>query len=198
MRRLNWIILIASIAALHAASAQTFFTAANGSKLWLEGSSNVNSFSCATFAVDGSGELLRNDSLKVSISVSVRSMDCGNAVMNNDMYEAMRADSFPSIRYELISARTLSADTASMMIQAHGIMRIKEVSQRIEMPVILQSVDRSTIRVRGRKRLAMSDFRISPPSALFGLIKANDELTVHFDLIVRRTDGREEAAHVRQ
>jgi hypothetical protein len=37
--------------------------------------------------------------------------------------------------------------------------------------------------ILGRKELSMLDFHITPPSAFFGLIRADEGLVVNFDLI---------------
>jgi len=38
--------------------------------------------------------------------------------------------------------------------------------------------------LRGEKWLKMSSFGIIPPEAMFGMIKVNDDITFHFDLVV--------------
>jgi hypothetical protein len=38
--------------------------------------------------------------------------------------------------------------------------------------------------VRGEKALQMSTFGVHPPEALFGMIKVDDWITFHFDLIL--------------
>jgi len=45
-------------------------------------------------------------------------------------------------------------------------------------------LDDGRIRVTGKKEIKMTDYDVEPPTGLFGLVRAEDELTVHFDLYV--------------
>jgi hypothetical protein len=42
------------------------------------------------------------------------------------------------------------------------------------------------LRAMGSKAIKMTDYNVEPPTAMLGLVKAENELTVHFDLIARR------------
>jgi hypothetical protein len=45
-------------------------------------------------------------------------------------------------------------------------------------------VARDRFALHARLPLRMTDFRITPPTALFGMVKAKDDLVVQFDLIL--------------
>jgi hypothetical protein len=38
--------------------------------------------------------------------------------------------------------------------------------------------------IRAKKELRMTDFRVNPPTALMGMIKTSDEITIELDLLI--------------
>ena len=83
-----------------------------GSKLWFEGTSNIDEYTCSTHKVNGYAEIVNDLKLssrslkkdKASVTVLVHTLDCGKDMMNEDMYNAMKSDKFPDIKYESIYA----------------------------------------------------------------------------------------------
>jgi len=71
------------------------------SKLWIEGTSTIIDFTCITSSIDGYA-FIKSDNIKregngnqkfeskAVVSIVVKSLDCGNEMMNDDMYEAMK------------------------------------------------------------------------------------------------------------
>lgn len=168
-----------------------------GSRLWIEGRSTVNSYSCEAQKVEGYGVLkdraqqnieAEEDGgpVRVEVVVPVQSFDCGKSRMNDDLYEAMKADAYPEIAYELVAV-TLKArpDTSGGWYQllAEGQLSIAGVERRIETPVEGRRLSDGRLRATGSVPLKMTDFGVEPPTALFGLIKAHNRIEVHFDLI---------------
>lgn len=171
------------------------------SRLWLEGSSTIGDFTCTTNRIEGSAEF-RSDSImngdssqaaeldsKVRVSIPVKNLDCGNSAMNEDMINAMKADSFPSIQYELVESRLLpDSVTADSLrrVNIFGTLTLAGITQSVSMLITIREVSTTRFQVIGSTPLSMHDFDITPPTTLWGLIKANDKLVVNFDLIVTR------------
>lgn len=170
------------------------------SRLWLEGTATVGDFRCKAVSIDGTGKLpalsaqkyLSSDSAQVSnevhVSILVKSFECGNSAMNNDMYDAMKADSFPSITYELITAAVLGSSQiidSTRKVTATGKLTIAGVSKIVSMTITVRQISAKRFQITGSKTLSMHDFDITPPSAMFGLIKANEQLIVRFNLIAK-------------
>lgn len=171
-----------------------------GSRLWIEGSSNINKFTCASqtlvgYAYFGAEKMLLPASRFVSVksntelyfSIPVETFDCGKKRMNKDMYEALKEEQFPVIAYEMTESRLLTTpDTVGdwYRVRASGILTLAGTSQEMEMTIKIRALDNGNYQVTGAIPVSMHDFSIKPPSAFFGMIKAKADLTVHFDLIV--------------
>lgn len=174
------------------------YRADNGSRLWIEGTSTLNNFTCLTFKVDGftqspSVAMVGNENrIFGRVMILVRTLDCGNGLMNRDMYAAMKESQHPLITFELERAEVLdkpSNISLWMDVRVSGKLTIAGVQREIELIVKAKALRDGRYRILGRLPLSMHDFGIEPPSAFFGIIKADDKLVVHFDLFgVRSQD----------
>jgi polyisoprenoid-binding protein YceI len=164
------------------------------SKLWVEGTSTVRSFSCqatevkATVEASGSNAIARlmtGDKAVESVNVAVPSekLDCGNGTMNEHMRKAIKTADAPTIAfhvtsYELAKEATgvsgtltgtlaLGGETKTIIVSARGVM------------------EAGVLHVSGAYPLAMSDYNLKAPSLMFGRIKVRDQVTVKFDLLLK-------------
>lgn len=163
-------------------TAQQAYVLSDSSRLAILGTSTVNSFECKAEEVVGTGILNGGSKSQAHIEVRVPDLDCGKRRMNRDLQEALRGDEFPLITFDLqFAERVDSLDT----IQVVGTLSLAGVSRDIN--VVLQAERRSDGSVRGwgKKHLRMTDFDVDPPTALFGMVKAHDEIEIVFDLKAR-------------
>lgn len=181
-------------------------TIKEGGDIWIEGTAGPVDFTCRAEKLSGHGKIeneqeptttvMGNGKIDISVSLPVKSLNCGKRAMNNDMYGALKAEKFPVITYQLLEASLAEEDTETpadngqgwINIRTRGIMEIAGVQDTTSILVRGKALDHSQFRVKGRKRIHMDTYDIDPPSKMFGLIRANKELTVHFDVTVTLND----------
>ena len=171
------------------------------SRLWLEGTATIGDYTCEAGQIDGIGkfqikpsqqkDVLSSDTMscEIFVSIPVKSFECGNTDMNEDMYNALKADSFPVIKYELTDKIILSdwkTPESVSTVNTNGTLTIAGISKLIPMPVTIKMLTKDRFQITGSKTLSMHSFHITPPTALWGLIKADDRLTVRFELLVNK------------
>ena len=209
MRRAS-ILLLALLAAVPLRSDDTTRLGPGAaSRLVLEGSSNVAAWRCRGTTVDArmevaapladinhaidrieDGDVARWKGFPrptFQMRVPVHTLHCGNGRMERDMYRALRADAHPAIEFrfhELVGAVTHDIDGGRYHAKIAGALSLAGETRRIAIDVVAQRVDRGRFRLKATLPLRMTDFRVTPPTALFGAIKARDELVVKFDLIL--------------
>lgn len=169
-----------------------------GSRLWITGTTSVSEYACAANEIGGYAfvdrgttqnlDSRRQGSAQVEVEVKVDQLDCGKRRMNHDMYNALKAKQHPNIRYELLNASIADSSVADSTewykINTLGVLEIAGVRDTLSMAVNGRLTDNNTFRIQGEKPLNMNTFNIKPPTALLGLIRADERLVVHFDLIV--------------
>jgi hypothetical protein len=172
-----------------------------GGQLWIEGSAGIVNFKCEAEQLSGAGNIENTEhpeatvqgqgDVSIAISLPVESLNCGKRAMNNDMYDALKSDNFPSIRYQLIDASLanevgLESDVSEWLnIRTHGIMEIAGVKDTTLFSVRGKMLSDDRFQVKGSKNIHMDTYDIKPPSKMLGLIKADKNLMVHFDVVVK-------------
>lgn len=165
MRR-SLLLLLAAAALLVSA------TAFAQSTLVLEGSSNVADWRCQSSAVEVD---------ELGLRVPVKSIRCGNRQMERDLYRALRAESYPSIDFRFVD---MSRDAERAAIR--GNLSLAGTTRPMAVDAAVQPLARNQVRMHVRLPLRMTDFRVTPPTALFGIVKAKNELVVQFDLVLEQ------------
>ncbi len=183
------------------------------SKLVLQGSSNVAPWRCSGTTLEGAMEVAAplqrinniidriedgNVALLTTatatfppptfqLTVPVHTLRCGNRQMERDMYEALRSEQHPTIEFhfsELIGGVNHDIDGGSYHAKIAGVLSLAGAKRNVTIDVEAERIAPNRFRLRARLPLRMTDFRITPPTALFGMVKAKDELVVSFDLVV--------------
>lgn len=175
-----------------------------GSRIWIEGTSTLNNFRCQARLVKGVAYLhstinleqklkqnsnSNNNQDEVILTILSRNLDCGMDAMNQDLYRAMKTTEFPIIKYSLINANIAeNIDSSGWSVLATlGNLTIAGITKKVNISVKVMRLKNGDFRLVGEKLLKMSDFDIDPPSHFWGLIKAHNNFSVLFDLIVGLT-----------
>jgi polyisoprenoid-binding protein YceI len=163
------------------------------SRLWLEGSSNVRDWRCDATTLDASIDIddrapssaARVQS--VQVRVPAHALTCGRSQMDKIMYKALHVDDTPECRhivgrFDVVSE---SGDRGQSLVM-QGTLRIAGRERTVRVPVDLEEQRDGTVRARGALPILMTDYGISPPTALFGVVRTENRIVVKFDLLVER------------
>ena len=212
MRPLLFAIALLATPALSAGEI-TQFVAGSASRLVLLGSSNVTDWRCSGATLDGrmevaapleqinnvidrieDGDVARLDPRAASfpqpkfrLRVPVDSLRCGNRQMERDMYKALRADTNPAIEFQfssLVGGVEHDIDARRYRAVIAGVLTLAGARRTVQVPVEAERISRDRFRLEARLPLRMTDFSITPPTALFGMVKAKNELVVNFELVL--------------
>ena len=209
------LVLLALLATVPLTAGETTrLVAGSPSRLVLLGSSNVRDWRCSGTTLDGRMEVAapidrinhvidRIEDGNVAaldpraaafpqptfqLRVPVESLRCGNRQMERDMYRALRSDANPVIDFQfngLVGGITHDIDAGNYRATIAGVLTLAGARRAVQVPVQAERVGRNRFRLRARLPLRMTDFRITPPTALFGMVKASNDLVVQFDLLLQ-------------
>ncbi len=169
------------------------------SKLYLKGTTNVNTFTCDCtdrfqpqyLEVESQGTYAHFR--RAGLHISTRDFNCHNRKIEADMEKALKADTYPHIGIELVESwqngQCLNADCRDWFsVKAKVKITITDVDKQHQILGKARRIGANRFQLVGEKALQMSEFGIDPPHAMFGMIKVNDWITFHFDLIVEVND----------
>jgi polyisoprenoid-binding protein YceI len=166
------------------------------SKLFLEGESNVNEFTCdcnqqfvpmkAAFELDLDKRTADFSNMRLQIKTA--GLDCGNKTMNKDLQKTLHEDKHPFIEvilnkvYLNASKKPLNQYWTHYLADTH--LKMVGKSHAIKIPVMAKRVGANTYQFKSFYEIRLSDFGIEAPTALLGLVKVSDVFVIHFDLYI--------------
>jgi hypothetical protein len=197
--------------AMHAADTTTKFFAKSGSKMRMEGTSNIHDWQVESTLILGSLEAGANFptepgqsvspgkvDAKAEASVTVRSLKSlekdgkpYSDKMDEVMYEKLKMQEAPKIIYrltELTLKEAAKSKDAPYVFEAKGDLAVAGVTNSITMPVNVVPLGDKKLKVSGTVTVKMSDFKIEPPAPkmAMGMIKTGDEVKLIFDWMLQQ------------
>ena len=162
------------------------------SRLWIDGTSTVRSFTCTAKDVqatipaeaDAVGALLAGEKAVQSAEVKIAAgkIDCGNGTMNGHMYKALKVEQNPTIELKVASYDMKSA-AGTITGKLNGTLTIGGITK----PVVIDAIGKKDgvgLRVTGSYPVKMTDYGLKPPTLMLGTLKVNELVKVNFDLLL--------------
>jgi len=165
------------------------------SRLWIEGTSNVHDWKCEAKSIDAAidvdasaGQLstaLPAVLRKVSVRIPVRSLKCGHDKMDDNMYKALKAGANDEITYIMATFESAKGEKEEEFgVKTTGTLKLAGVENQVNVEVAATRLPDGTIKAVGTVPLKMTAFGVEPPRAMFGAIRAGDEVKVKFEMTV--------------
>lgn len=117
----------------------------------------------------------------LAVNIDVLSIKSGRKVMDKLTYKALKAEEYPLITFVFTQAKILEENQYQLNIELNGDLTIAGVTKNIAVKTIIDKLDEDVV-LRGSHPLKMTDFGITPPTALLGTIKTGDEIIIDFNL----------------
>lgn len=167
----------------------------NGCSLKVDGSTNVNNFSCAitNYSKPDTIVVIRNSNLPVqlngNIHLDVQNFDCHNAIMTADLRKTLKSKEHPLLKINFISMNKYpNADNKLEITKGMVVIELAGVSKRFEVDYKTVSANKSFINFVGSRKVNFTDFNLVPPRKLGGMIKTDNELSVEFNVRMKVVD----------
>jgi polyisoprenoid-binding protein YceI len=188
--------LLATLATTAATQETARVVVAPESKVWIEGTSNLHGWSCKAEKLEAVIELDAAAAAQVSVAppkalkkvdvkVPVRALKCGHGAMDDNLYKALKADGNPNISYILATFEATPGETKdTFTLKTVGTLNIAGKENKLSMDVAATRLSDGTVKATGMVPIKMTDFGITPPTAIFGRLKTGDEVKVNFELTV--------------
>ncbi len=163
------------------AQAQQTFAIAGTQELKVSGTSTIHDWDMvAKDGITGTANMLvENGKLTkittLTLSFPVKSLKSGKSSMDDNAYKALLESKNPNIKFEMTEFTGMTGNT----IKAKGKLTIAGATQIVPISVTY-SVSGSTVTFTGTHPNKFTQFKVSPPSAVFNTIKTGDDLKLSF------------------
>lgn len=162
---------------------QNYTIVTNESEVIIDGTSNVHDWESQAEEFSGTATIeIKGDTLISSISdlefnVVVDGIKSGKGGMDSKTYDALNKKKYPNITFVLSEVSDITTSTLS----AIGELTISGVTKTIKMEVDYEILPDGSISFTGTHPIKMTDYNIDPPKAMFGAIKAGEDVDVIFN-----------------
>ena len=173
-----------------------------GSKVKMEGTSTIHDWTVESTNVAGFIEADSNfpeSALKdpkaakpaVQVSIPVSTLKSYATAMDEVMQDHLNMEKYPRIEYRLIELKPKSAAgaTGPLQFDAVGALTVSGTTCTNTMPVTIERMGKTKIKVIGSTPLKMTDFDVVPPAPrILGmpLIKTGDDIKISFEWLTEQ------------
>jgi hypothetical protein len=170
-----------------ATMAQTVYHARNNLQVVVSGTSTMHDWEMktsqgecnATFTLNNSGQPTALTAL--SFTLPAESLKSEHSGMDKNAYKALKVSKAPNLTYTLTSA-TVSGNT----IKCAGKLTLAGTTLNTDLVATAKINADGSITISGSKKISMNDYQIDPPSFMMGAVKTGNDVTVKFDLVLKK------------
>ena len=163
------------------------------SSLYIEGKSNVTAFTCDVT------EYLRPDTvvfykedryqpfftIKGGLTININRLDCHQRYITSDMKKTLKADESSCLKIDLLSIANFTSRSTGQNVVGSVAIQLAGVTRKMDIDFNVRSDEKGYLHLNGTRQVLFSDFGLTPPRKLAGLIKVEEAINVRFQLILR-------------
>lgn len=183
-----WLVLgsfLVMIFSAHTTSAQSYSLNSGASNLKVEGTSNIHDWELTAKELQGTmkaemedGQLVKIDQL--DFAVVAESLKSGKGGMDKNTYKALNTDDHKKITYKLEKVNNIDCTSnSSCKVTTSGYLTIAGTKKLVDLTFDAK-VNGNQITLSGNKKIKMTEFKVDPPTAMFGTITTGDEVNIKF------------------
>tara|TARA_R110002049_G_scaffold191337_1_gene360242 strand:+ start:6528 stop:7127 length:600 start_codon:yes stop_codon:yes gene_type:complete len=190
--------LIIMIGLTNIGYAQTIYKIGNSknNSVEISGTSTLKDWEMSTESFNGNAQFSfkpGNDNdltavTSLNFSVLVKDLKSGTKGLDKHAYEALKAGAYKNILFILKSADVVPLKDNKYKLTINGTHNIAGVEKDMVMEVYATVNTDGSITFRGSDELKMTDYKVEPPTFLFGAMKSGDKITLDFTLVYEKAN----------
>jgi len=188
MRRKLTILLLLANPLLLMAQGQNLEIDTGKSNIQVQGTSTIHDWDMETKLINGNTYLVKKESVlvisKTNISIKATNLKGDISGMDDKAYEALKVKKHPNITFSQTNELELHSTGKNFKGTIKGNLTISGKTKAVSIPITANTLQNQLI-VEGEIALKMTSFNIEPPRAMLGTIKAEDNIKINFELILK-------------
>jgi polyisoprenoid-binding protein YceI len=175
---------------MHAVQAQVL--ALRSYKLTISGTSSLHDFESTVENLEAKGSfVITNDQLSdirdVAVRIPVKAIKSTKGkLMDNKTWEAFDHEKNPVITFALTGKKI---NTDKNTIAATGALTMAGVTKTINLQLTYKVLPGGELEITGSQKLVMSEYKMTPPTAMMGTIKVGDEVVINFNMVLSQSNS---------
>jgi len=175
------IILVGSTSAVNA---QTLKINSQSSTMTILGTTNVHNFQSKVTQISGDLVISGKKVQSLKVDIPVKSIKSNEKLMDTKTYEAFNAEKNPTITFQLIDAVIQKATAEDIDVVLTGNLTMAGATKKVTFNTTGKALKAGTFQFTGSVPLKMTDFKMKPPTAMLGMMKVGDAITLKFSIVL--------------
>jgi len=149
------------------------------------GTSNIHDWKCSTSTLNpmvmvpsAAGTQMGKSVTSISLTIPVKSLDCGNGQMNSNLAKALHADEHPAIGFQLVSYVGRASAAGEYQATLTGSLSINGITRPVTLIGTAHPDGSGALRATGSTSFSTKVFGVEPVKALLGSIKTGEQVTI--------------------
>jgi polyisoprenoid-binding protein YceI len=130
-----------------------------------------------TNSADGATKI---DGLKLTLPVATLKSE--KSGMDDNAYKALKSKEYPQITFNLKTTQP----NGSSLVKAAGQLTIAGVTRDITLDGKVETLADGNIKITGSCPLDMVEYKVEPPSFMFGTVTTGKDLTISYEVILSK------------
>lgn len=158
----------------------------------IEGTSNVHDWEADVTKVEARFEMNGMDQMEfeslsaenfsiLEFTMPVKDIDTNKRGLTSNIHKYLKEKDHPNITFKLSEITNVEWKDGYAEITANGVINAAGNNHTVTMTVKAEQQNGAIV-FSGTQDLKMTDFGIDPPTALFGTVRAKDEITIHYNV----------------
>ncbi len=175
-------LLSATAPGLHAQSANVR-VAATG-QVTISGTSNVHDWKCSTTTMSSTITVpqagpaqVGKEVVAIDVTIPVKSLDCGNGKMNDNLVNALHADVHPTIHFQM-SSYDARAASAGYQASLRGSLTVNGATRPVNIALQVRPGAGGSVSADGSTSFSTRQYGVEPVKAMFGAIQTGEMVTI--------------------
>lgn len=112
----------------------------------------------------------------LTLNIPAESLKSGKGAMDKNAYSSLKTNQYKQIAFVLTSTKIEGSN-----VSCTGSLTISGVTRTIDLTAVCKVQPDNSISCKGSKPIKMTDYKVEPPTFMFGSIKTGDDITVTFE-----------------
>ena len=168
--------------------AQAFKLDSSESTVTVYGTSSLHDWHIVSEAYNGTLSIENSENFKIDklqVDILSETLKSGKKSMDKNTYKALNTNQHPKILFSLTQVKeTKAIGGGKYLVETLGDLTISGTKKNIPLQFEVE-LNGNAIKIKGEKTIRMTDFKVDPPTALFGTITTGDEITIKFESIFK-------------
>jgi hypothetical protein len=122
----------------------------------------------------------------ISFTFPAKQLKSGKDAMDNNAYKSLKTDRHPNITGSFSNAKVTTTDNINYKITATIKLQIAGFTKDVAVSADGKLNKDNSLTIKGEKKLDMKEFKVDPPSFMFGSVKTGKDLTIKFDMTLNK------------